>query len=456
MKIKYTISSGISIVTVFIMACSLIACKKFLDKKPDEKLVVISSVKDMQALLDDYNKMNYNDQAVTEICSDNFYLADATFNARKETDRNLYTWSAVNVFDAQLNAWADTYNTIYQANLVIDRSEALSGQINDETSLASIRAQALFHRGREFLNAVTVWAKDYNPLTASVDLGIPLPVEPDFNIPSKRSNLEESYNQIIKDLSNAAGGLPLQTSTPFRPSKAAAFGLLARACLYKKDYIRAELYADSCLKIKSTLMDYNLLNASANFPIAQLNTEVIFESKMIPASQILQSRAYINPELYGLYADSDLRKTIFFKAGALDFIFKGNYEGGDTFFNGIATDEILLIRAECAARNGKLNIAVSDVNLLRKSRIKSAVFAALNPASTADALTIIKRERRMEFPLRGLRWMDIKRWNAEGDGIILTRKHNSITYTLQPNDLRYAIALPEDIVYLSGMTQNPR
>lgn len=432
------------------------SCKKFLEIKPDERLVIVTSVQDMQALLDNYNKMNYNDQAVSQVCSDDYYLTDATLNARKETDRNLYNWAASNIFDPNFNAWADTYGAVYIANLVLERSGALGDKISDKAALNNVRAQAFFHRGRQFLHAANVWTKDFDPETAARELGIPLLTTPDFNIASVRSSLAETYAQIISDLKQSATGLPPLASTPFRPSKAAAFALLARTYLYHKDYPNAERYADSCLAIKSTLIDYNTLNASANFPISRLNNEIIFESKMVPVSQILQSRAYINPKLYQLYPSTDLRKTIFFRPGTLDMVFKGNYAGDDTFFNGIATDEVLLIRAEAAARNGRLNIAINDLNLLRKNRISSASYVGIVPVTTIEALNLIKNERRLELPFRGFRWMDIKRWNTEGDNIILTRANNGNNYTLPPNDLRFALAIPEDVIQRSGMQQNPR
>jgi len=58
--------------------------------------------------------------------------------------------------------------------------------------------------------------------------------------------------------------------------------------------------------------------------------------------------------------------------------------------------------------------------------------------------------------MRDLRWMDIKRLNKEGANISLRRTVNGITYSLQPNDNKFALPLPETIIRISGMTQNPR
>jgi len=456
MKTKLTNHSIAIAFMVAVVTVSCNSCKKFLDEKPDSKLATITGVKDIQALLDNYLRVNENDQAVTQICSDDSYLPEVTFNARKESERNLYVWAPASVFEPSFNAWTDTYGTVYIANLALDRADALSKNPVDPAGLAAVRGQALFHRGREFLQAVSVWCVDYDKATAVQSLGIPMPLSPDFNIPSARANLEESFQQIISDLKAAIPLLPNKSITPLRPSKTAAYGLLARVLLYKDDFLGAGKYADSCLQGNSKLIDFNTLNPAANFPISKLNGEVSFESKMVTSSLIVQSRAFIEPSLYALYPENDLRKTIFFKMGASDWVFKGNYEGDGSFFNGISTNEILLIRAECAARNGDLTAALADLNLLRKNRIKASAYTALTAGTGIDALQLIKRERRMELPFRGLRWMDIKRWNSEGDGIILTRRIGQASYTLEPKSLRYAIAIPEDLIQLSRIPQNPR
>ncbi|KAL0630259.1 hypothetical protein Q9L58_010893, partial [Maublancomyces gigas] len=233
---------------ILMMAAS---CKKFLEKKPDDKLVIIANVNDMQALLDNYPKMSFSDQAISEISADSYYMTDAVFNARKESERNQYTWAPANVFEPQVNAWTDTYSAIYISNLVLERADVLEAGITDRNALNLVRAQARFHRARQFLNALMVWAPEYNPSTAAKELGIPLRTDPDFNIPSKRSSVAQSYQAVVSDLKAALPYLPLQTISTLRPSKAAGYGLLARTLLYMENYNEASAYADSCLAIKS-------------------------------------------------------------------------------------------------------------------------------------------------------------------------------------------------------------
>ena len=73
-----------------------------------------------------------------------------------------------------------------------------------------------------------------------------------------------------------------------------------------------------------------------------------------------------------------------------------------------------------------------------------------------DALQKIRDERRKELLMRGLRWADLKRYNRDGANVSLTRVVNGVTYVLPPNDPRYAIVIPEDIIKMTGMPQNER
>ncbi|HSU50550.1 MAG TPA: RagB/SusD family nutrient uptake outer membrane protein, partial [Segetibacter sp.] len=123
---------------------------------------------------------------------------------------------------------------------------------------------------------------------------------------------------------------------------------------------------------------------------------------------------------------------------------------------GIATDEVYLTRAECNARAGNITAAMSDLNSLMSKRWKAGAFVPFAATNTSDALTLILQERRKETLFRGLRWLDLRRLNSEGANITLTRNLNGQLYTLAPNDPKYVLPIPPDVVSLSGMAQNER
>jgi len=222
-------------------------------------------------------------------------------------------------------------------------------------------------------------------------------------------------------------------------------------------YDKAGLYADSCLQLRNILTDFNNLNPTANYPIAKFSTEVIEDSQLITEAPINNTRARIDTSLYGSYAPNDLRKSIFFRASTnSSHVFKGSYEGAVTLFAGIATDEMYLIRAECFARAGNTTAAMADLNTLLLKRFLAGSFIPYSASGSNDALTQILAERRKELLMRGLRWLDLKRLNREGANITVTRNVNGQSFMLTPNDLRYALPIPDDIIQLTGMQQNPR
>jgi hypothetical protein len=122
----------------------------------------------------------------------------------------------------------------------------------------------------------------------------------------------------------------------------------------------------------------------------------------------------------------------------------------------LATDEVYLIRAECFARAGDVVDALKDLNTLMAKRIKSAFFVPFIASTGTDALKLILTERRKELVMRGLRWTDLRRLNKEGYNIALTRVINGQTYTLLPNDPRYILPIPDDVIVFTGMQQNIR
>lgn len=443
------------ITTALFLAFAGVGCKKYLEKTTDKKLVVISSLNDLQSLLDNFTFVNYKDEAASEISSDNYYVTDADYESRLDYMRNTYIWNKENVFPLSINDWSYSYDNIYRANVVLDNIEKFGNSVEAN----NIKGQALFLRAKNFLQNAIVWCVAYDETSAANDLGLPLRLDPDFNKLSVRSNLKDTYGQIVDDLMQAIELLPNTAIHSLRPSKAAAYGLAARAYLSMRNYAKAGLYADLCLQLKNSISDYNNSNVTAPFPFPEFSSSEIIYSSLINMPSILaMSRLKIDPLLFKSYDTADLRRSLFFKDnGNSTYAYKGSYSGSSTFWSGIATDEILLMRAECFARAGNKELALNDLNSLLEKRWKRNVsYIPIEANDANEALAKILIERRKELIFRGLRWMDIKRLNKEGANITLTRTVKGQTYTLAPNDLRFALAIPEDVILITGMPQNPR
>lgn len=447
---KYTIT------LIFICCLSVLptSCTKYLDAKPDKSLVIPSSLADLQALLDNNDRMNKNCPWAGEGSSDNYYLTDADFNAlTQQRYKNIYTWGEEIIFDSYPNDWSYSYDPVYHANIVLESLASVERTSRNMSAWDNVKGSALFFRGKCFLSTLSLWAKAYDSSTASLEPGIPIRLSADFNIPSTRATLQAGYDQVMADLKDAIPLLPAIATHTMRPSKSAAYALLSRTCLYVQDYTQAAKYADSALQLNGTLMDYNTI-APATAPFARFNAEVIMHFTASPMSSI---RNRIDSTLYNSYAPNDLRKALFFKNNADgSFSFIGSYDGSTTLFCGLSTDELYLTRAECFARAGNTAAALSDLNTLLRKRWKTGTFIPLTAATAADCLVQVLTERRKELLMRHLRWPDIKRLNLKGSAITITRKLNGQLLTLPPGDNRFALPLPATIIARTGMLQNPR
>jgi len=428
-----------------------------LDEKSDQSLVVPDAVADYQALLDNTNTMNENSATWDEASADNFYLPYSKYNNLTVQSQDAYLWIPV-VYNGPFNDWASLYNVVYYCNLALEGVGKISQTNLNSDNWNNVKGSALFFRAQSFLHTSFIFCKAYDSATAGSDYGIALRLSSDFNQPSKRANLEDTYKQIIGDLKTAISLLPVNPVTAYHPSRPAAYALLARTYLSMRDYKDAGNYADSCLKLKNDLMDYNTLSLSSLTPFKQLNPEVIFQrvANSYSFAAIAPTSVRVDTTLYNSYDNNDLRKSAYYYPLSPGYIFKGTYNGNlSSLFTGIATDEVYLMRAECYAREGQPQQAMDDLNTLLKTRWRTGTFVPMVATNSTDALNIILTERRKELVFRCLRWMDIKRLNKEGANISLTRLINSKSYMLPPNDNRFALPLPTDIVNISGMPQNP-
>jgi tetratricopeptide (TPR) repeat protein len=441
----------------------LFSCKKdWIKEKPNKTLDVPNATADFQALLDNTGIMNDNRPCMGEVSADNYYITDNVWQTWAPHFRNAYIWEK----DIYSNTptdnpdWNNSYREVFYANIVLDGIDKVaSGEVNS-SAWNNVKGSAYFFRGEAFFNVAQLYSKPYS-LTFPDYPGIPLRLNADPNPVSVRANLQDTYNQILNDLQASVNLLPNAPLYKTRPSKPAAYALLAKYYLVKQDYANALKYADLCLNLYDSLLDYNTLNASATFPIPAFNKEVIFQATLQDDLYNIANVPFVDSALYRSYDNNDLRKKMFFKVNTGgQAIFCGYYTGGSASssrtFGGIATDEVYLTRAECYARAGNVSSAMNDLNKLMATRWKSGTFVPFTAANTSEALALVLSERRKETLLRGLRWLDLRRLNSEGANITLTRILNGQQYTLPPNDPRYVLPIPPDVIALSNMPQNER
>lgn len=435
----------------------LCSCEKFLSEKPDRKLATPHTDSDLQAILDNVEIMNYGmPTGLVEVASDNVYIQDMDWASIQDFMRMEYTWSRTPVYQPY---WRSPYRAILATNTVIDYIDQV-----DHPSVASryhIEGSAYFYRGYAFLELAQVFALPFHITGVNGESpGIVLKLSSDINDISRRSSLSETYRQIISDFELAAAKLPNHKQLyPTRPCKGAAYGALARCYLQIGDYDKAGLYADSCLVLRQELLNYNDVDDSVPYPFDMFNPEVIFYSQIIGYGSLAQHIARVDTGLYDLYEANDLRKTRFFTVENNGLVsFSGDYGNNvnPTKFGGITTAEVLLIKAECALRQGEKEVALKSLNSLLKNRYDHHTFA---PLDINDEVLLLKRildERRKELVFRGIRWSDIRRLSFEPEfAVTLKRTINGEELFLTPEQLRsFAFLIPEEVIDMSGIPQN--
>jgi len=455
----------ISLICFGLMSAFFASCKKedaFLAEKPNEALEVPSSLSDYQSLLQNEGLFNNSDPNLGSLAAGEFNVtSDVWLAASTMTERNAYIW-AKDIYQGEVvNDWNGLYRQVYTANVVLDGLSNLKIAQGQQTLFNEVKGTAMFLRAIAFYNLVQTFALPYNKASAGTDLGIPLRLSSDLNIKYQRATEQQCYDQILQDLKLSLTFLPSKVSFITRPNLTAANALLARIYLATGDYAQALSYADACLAQNGAIVDYNTLSP-ADYSLTSNSTylpEELFHTDMISYTIFSFTSAIVDTTIYQSYDQNDLRKSMFFTIYDSHLRFKGSYDYIQyNNFSGLATDEIYLVRSECNARLGNVTAALADLNLLLVNRYKTGTFVPYPSSLTADqVLQLVINERIKELYYRGLRWTDLRRLNQDARfKVTLTRMINGNTYTLPPNDPRYAYPLPDQEIQLNNLPQNQR
>jgi hypothetical protein len=460
---------GLLLLPVFLPACH----KNFLDAKPSTTIAVPTTLSEFQALLDNNAVFNLVPTLGEASCDDYFFTQNA-FQSLDIRQQNAFLW-APDLFEGQGGQldWNAPYEQVFYANVVLD-GLGNKPEADSVSQWEALEGAALFARAFAFYNLSQVFAPAYGTVADTAHLGIPLRLHSEISSISTRSTLPQTYQQIINDLDSAEAFLPVMlpsnNASRNRPVRIAAQALLARVYLSMRNYPLARAYADSALQFYDSLIDYNSLDTTAAIPVGILNNETIYQANFLGSNQFsgtvyscaiaggFFSGTRIDSSLIASYDPNDLRRVVYYHYKSHDSSYlKGSYTGTNFCFGGLATDELYLISAECAARAGDYGTAMARINTLLANRWRAGSFAGYTVGSAQEALDTVLLERRKELAFRGLRWTDLRRLNFEGADIVLTRNQGGFSgYTLEPNSDLYTLPIPPDVISLTGMAQNPR
>ena len=435
---------------------AIMGCDGFLEVKPDQSLVVPTTLEDVQALLDNTDVFN-SQPALPLISSEEVWISDEGYaGLRNPVEQEAYTWADDPFLGGYAGDWENVYEQVFYANVALEVLQDYEGE--EDNLYNELLGTALFFRSYAYLQLVSQFAPPYQKEGAnSHDLGIVLKETADVNEQIRRSTLGESYSRIVGDLNRAQELLPERNDPKTRPSKAAALGVLSRVHLMVYDYSQAATSASRALELYTSRMDLNTIDVNASRPFERFNAETIFYSTLYSYSFMRSNQVFVDSTLTGLYGDGDLRVPAFYDENPSGgYNYTGKLSGNTSNFGGLTVGELFLNAAEGFARIGEEEKAKQYLNSLLALRYEKSKWKPLGQLGQKELLERVLEERRKELIGRGLRWTDLRRLNQEGAGIVLTRIINGQKYTLSPNSGKYTFPIPEDEVSRSGITQNNR
>jgi len=452
---------------------SLCSCEDYLNTIPRGKTVP-STVEELEWLLRDMQRMAYG-TVNTNFMGDEIYVNDLVYRTHNFTRPFLKGYGGYRtLYSANENDWdwSRLYQQIWTTNYVLEKIDDAPLDGKTELERKNIRGEALAARATAYFLLVNVYAKQYDPLSASTDLSVPIVTATNLDQETPRATVEDVYNFIEGDLEEAETLLFEQVPPPvsYHFSKAGIYGLRARIALFKSAWVEALDYAIKAYDLKNNLWDYNDYQADYENYISGLdnitfpdvrdrlrgaepdNEEIVllrkngwvFSNRYIP-----DWVNYFDDDFASLFAPDDLRLRFFAELDSESGRYA--YLMTTSALQGIGVPELMLTMAEVHARQQNLEEAMALINQLRINRIDTLTYAPLTAGTPDEALEIVLLERRKEMMFTGLRWYDIRRLIATGDFTqAIERTVDGIEVYITADVENYILELPEDIKSLNS------
>ncbi|MCX6189548.1 MAG: RagB/SusD family nutrient uptake outer membrane protein [Bacteroidetes bacterium] len=418
----------------FLLITVLFSCKKMFDVDPNDpsqirKADALKKPSDVQEVLNaGYDNISnlYNGrvQYYGELLSDNVIAPKSNNDYNEVFNRaTIFFNSSVGGF------YGDMYKIIYKANTVLDFIDVVPGFTASEK--ARMIAEAKFMRALGHFTAVKYFAQPYGYTSDNSHLGIPLRKNSTPEV-TKRSTCKESYDFIIKDLTEAVPDLPETNLNNTNATKYAAKALLAKVYFQMNDFANV-------ISQVNDIVNSNLFGLADSVNIYDNSTsakkEMIFFIKSVNNDQKSgdlrgnyhdvgsnQPQIAVSANLYAVASSrSGDKRTAYYAACVGGF---RSLKFDSAYFNipVLYLTDMLLMRAEALAETTtNLSVAIADVNSII-SRAFGGISQNISLGSGAETIKVAARfERRLEMPMEGDRVQQLKRMGAKGEPNILIR-----------------------------------
>lgn len=354
-------------------------------------------------------------------------------------------------------SWTEIYNVIFYANSVI--TEVMTANIDTHTDTREqLKAEALLLRAYMHFDLVNMYARYYNPATASADRGIPLALKVDIGQDFIPSTVEEVYGQILEDIEEGINLMQVEeqpASIRYRFSTKAAKALKVKVLLYQMKWNEALEVAEELLP-SSQLEDLN--GASATEPYMNTSVEAILSLDGIGVIDIAGDMS-MNAPFMALYnmdkaADGsylDRRVGMYYEEGWSGVLPK-KYGYNKAERATLRGADLWLMAAEAAAHDAtKLTRAKDYLKQLLEKRLDPVYYAEraveIDAMNQERLLAEILDERGRELALEGQRWFDLRRTTRPRiEKSFMDMNFEEKSAVLEQDDSRYTIRFPKEAI----------
>lgn len=334
--------------------------------------------------------------------------------------------------------WVNSYETINQANLVIDNLETVTSSVDEKNR---IEGEAKFLRALNYFDLVSNFALPYEYGQANTQLGVPLRlkgiIDYSQNLNIARSTVDEIYAQIIADTNDAYALLP--DSNSFYADKYAAQALLARVYLQQGNFTAARDAANDVIENSGHEL-------AASF--SELFSNVSDTDEDIFSFQVTSQTGSNNlVNHYGSEVDGGRGGDITIEDAYLALFDDPNDERAIFTYINPANDRRLTNKYREQFANIKI-FRIAEMHLIRvEANFKLGTAVGLNPLTEINALRwrsgaapltaltddLIFNERQLELAFEGYLLNDIKR-TQRSVGTLLYN-NNSLVFPIPQSEM---------------------
>ena len=452
-----------------LLAC-LCSCDDYLSNLPKGQRIP-TTLNDFSVMLADEYTNCREDVTQALVLLNDRYVSDGYLSYYELWNAN-YFWDenadriAMNKSDE--TTYYNGYAGISTANLIIENAPTATEATDAERG--QVIAQAKILRAMKYFTLVNYYAKTYNAATAATDGGVPLITSAEVGATYTQPSVQEIYDFIVQDISEALPALPERALNVLYADKATAYALAARVYLQMGNYQEALASAGEALKRNDRLFDWV---AFYNDNAAVLSVPDVYQSITSPMGFDYEEN-YIFCHGNNSYSGNDLQmredRGNRFEQGDAHFMsrWKIRTMAGATYYNpnmggyfnrgGLTTTEVYLIQAECLARTGNVAGAMDVLNKVRQKRILPEYYQPLAASSADEAIDMIIKVKSDALVQTIIPFCDARRLNLESaHARTLTKVENGQQYTLSPSSHMWVMPFPMGAVKNSGngtVTQN--